>query len=1216
MSISSRRIGAVVPCPTCQRDVLVPDRDAYEPAPAAVFAVAAAAKPPAAMPLDQPLGFGLPRLAEDVAREQPSQPPAVEAAEPGVPRLELRFLDGRRETLPLSRTAPVSIGAQSFNDVCIPESDVAPLHCRIGFIKTGFEVSAASPKGVEVNGTAVEHAILRPGDTLRIGSLDIVFRGEQPPVERIDGKRKDKPATHSPRAKPASREPSLFEGPVTVEPSSAEVAPESEQEEDRSTKKTVDFGKPGGIAGLLRGERRRPGEQEVMRSPLLLSLTIGASVLLMIALTIWFLMGREQRSRLLDLAETDLAEGKYALAVERYEEFLKRYPTSRMARGALIGAGKARVQKEISGAAPSWDLAWQRLDELAQSQRNTADYRDLQPIVRDFAEQISIGAARDAEATKTESLLEISAKARNLMENSADPDTPQTGPLELIRIATERAHVAIAKQSSLDTAVLQMQEALKQKEPITALSLRAGLLRQFPEFAKDSRIRAALQDAIAAEQKQIAVEEVDRAALTDDVPQLQSAVPAAHSRSRSDENSLGQVVYVASQDVVSAVDTITGELVWRRVTGTDAPFFPVTVRGAVNGVLMFDTRRNELVLCRAEDGRAVWRQPLDAPPLRAAPSITEGQLYLATQGGRLERIDLETGRLTLRIVFSQELAGSPVLSPDETHLFVAGDRGLIYAVRRNPLESAALTFTDHAPQTVRAPLTTLGRMLLVCENDRGDSAQLRLWDASHPDSALPEIAPSQRISGSVYEAPVLRGSHLVVSSAEERLAAFAVSDERGRMGLAPIGQYRLQDGYGGPQYVTLGPDQQFWVSSTAFRRFEIGADSLVMDAKAVALGLTAQPLQAVGETFFVGRRPFFGEAVVFTNIHREQLTGTWRLTVGARPRELLTGSGGGATLVTESGVVYRIGPARLNQGGFELAGIELEVPADVRAAPFVSRLSDGRVAIAFGGETPKLWLVDPEGRVSLGPSEEHAAECAPVLLDDGIVWPSAGRLRLRPVSAGASRFEEWRAEESGDDPPGWMWLVRTGGREFLSCDRDGVVGRFQVRTGDVPHIARVADVTLPLALDVLPVLLGDELAFVTEDGALAWLNVRSLDVSEEPKLPASVRAIWPANDRLLAQCGDGTACLVVPGDERKVAWTTPLGEFQASAAPHVADGKLWLAGARGEVVSLDAAAGQVTKRQQAPQESSLGVREIGGTLWFVAVDGALYRLQDLPEAPR
>jgi len=1214
LSISSRRIGAVVPCPTCSRDVLVPERDMFDPAPAFAQLITgprrAEPPPPPSPVLDEPLRLvGDARGAQFETRDE--LPPL------DGPSLELQFDDGRHHALPLNKSAPVTIGKQAFNDIAVSEGDVAALHCRIGWNKTVFEVTAATAKGVDVNGTIVEHAVLRPGDILRIGSLDVIFHDVEPPAEPEMPVAAASPAPSKPMPPP---EPSLFEGPVIAESASDLPVAEAEESEELAAvghpppkPEAVPQGLVGRVWHELDGARRRPGEQDPFRSPWILGITAATLAVALAAAAIWFLIGREQRLRLFEQADTELMDGKYAEAVQHFEEFLAKYPTHRMSRAAALGAGKARVLKEIAGGAQAWDIAWQHLDELVQTNRNTADYRDLQPLVREYAEQIAIGAARAAEATKKASLLEISEQATGLMERSADPDSPQSGPLEIIRTATIRAKLAIARQHQLDAAVTNMQSALANGQPITALSERAALLRALPEFGKESRIRDTLQRALKVEQGLIAAEDIDRPALTKDHPEVHSVVPAFHTRSRSDETSLGQSVFVVAQDAVYAVDTITGEPVWRRVVGSDLPFFPVTVRGSVPGVLLFDARRRELALCRTDTGEAIWRQPLEQPPVAAPPCLEEGQLYLATQGGRLERFDLETGRHTARLRFSQDLAGSPVVSPGKTHLFVVGDRGLIYTLRRNPLECAALTFTDHAPKTVRAPLLVLGRMLLLCENDQGTSARLRIWDASNPDATLPEVpGEPQRVAGSVYESPVLRGSHLVVPSSGERLAAFAVNDEPGRMGLAPIGQYRLESRYDGPQYVMLGPDQQFWASSTAFRRFEIAAESLRMDSKTAAVGLTAQPLHAVGETFFVARRPFFGEAVIFTNIDREQMTGTWRLGVGGRPRELLAGATGGATLVTDSALLFRLGANRLNQGGLEFrSGTELEAPADLAQPLLIGRLSDGRVALAVPGPGPKLWFIDGEGRVSAGPAFDRSPQCPPILLDDGLVWPSAGRLQLKPLT-GSKRFDDWRAPSDEDDEPAWAWLVHTGAHEFLGCQQDGTLRRFQARTGDVPHIAEVSSVRPPLALDVLPVLLGDELATVSAEHAVQWINVRSLDLTLGPKLSANVRAIQPAAKDLLAQLTDGTVVLIASGSD-SVAWQAELGAFTLAGTPHVTESSLWVADVHGTLAELDRQTGRVLRKKQVPQALGLGVREIAGTLWAVAVDGALYRLQDLPE---
>ena len=302
---------------------------------------------------------------------------------------------------------------------------------------------------------------------------------------------------------------------------------------------------------------------------------------------------------------------------------------------------------------------------------------------------------------------------------------------------------------------------------------------------------------------------------------------------------------------------------WRRITGFDAPFFPVTVTSSQPGVLLYDAYHQSLLCCQPATGKLIWSQKLDGRA-RSAPLVHEGQIYLPTDDRSLCRIDLETGLLTERVTFSQNVHGPPTLSAGGNHLLIPGDMAMIYALSMRPLASAATTFTDHAAGSLSAPPLALGKLLLLCENDKADSANLRLWDAGKPQTPLTELtAKALRVRGQVRESPVLRGNQLVVPSSGEQLAAFSVTDEAGREGLAPVAQYRVREdeeiekrraadsapkggkddpdntprpagliGSRVPLYVALGSDRQFWAASSAFRRFEIGADAIHMDPEA------------------------------------------------------------------------------------------------------------------------------------------------------------------------------------------------------------------------------------------------------------------------------------------------------------------------------------------------------------------------------------------------
>ena len=89
-------------------------------------------------------------------------------------------LSGESQSHRLSKKQPLAIGRHSASDVQIDEEDVAALHARVSWNRSRFEVTSASPAGVEVNGTPVRHAELHDGDVIRIGSVDLTYFEEEP----------------------------------------------------------------------------------------------------------------------------------------------------------------------------------------------------------------------------------------------------------------------------------------------------------------------------------------------------------------------------------------------------------------------------------------------------------------------------------------------------------------------------------------------------------------------------------------------------------------------------------------------------------------------------------------------------------------------------------------------------------------------------------------------------------------------------------------------------------------------------------------------------------------------------------------------------------------------------------------------------------------------------------------------------------------------------
>ena len=73
------------------------------------------------------------------------------------------------------------LGRHSEADLRMPLPDVSRRHCRFVYSEEGWEIiDLASLNGVFVNGERVERAMLQPGDSVRICSLEFDVEGTKP----------------------------------------------------------------------------------------------------------------------------------------------------------------------------------------------------------------------------------------------------------------------------------------------------------------------------------------------------------------------------------------------------------------------------------------------------------------------------------------------------------------------------------------------------------------------------------------------------------------------------------------------------------------------------------------------------------------------------------------------------------------------------------------------------------------------------------------------------------------------------------------------------------------------------------------------------------------------------------------------------------------------------------------------------------------------------
>lgn len=951
---------------------------------------------------------------------------------------------------------------------------------------------------------------------------------------------------------------------------------------------------------------RRPGERDPLRSPLVLSLAGGSVLMAISALVVWFLISRNAIQKEYDAALDEFNEGRYAQAAELFEKFIDRHPRHEYAIPAKRGLGRASIEREIGGATPSWPRGLTALEEFVEQNRSSKDFGDIQPDVARSAEQIAFGAAKGAEAARKKDLLATSKGASNLLARFGG-DKELEARQKRIAEAVASAETAIARQDSFDEALTAMETALAAKRPTELMRSRRSLLEKYASFADNARLKGLVEKALSLEKELVVREPLDRPAARDERPfkLLPPLTLAPHPRSRTDDVSDGRTVVVLAKDCVFGIDAVTGDPLWRRVVGLDMPFFPVAVNGSLEGWLLFDVRFQELVLVERRTGQLVWRQEIGAA-VTGPPLLHDGQAYLPAADHGLYQIDLESGKATTRLRFSQPLWGPPALVAGETKLVAAGDAEMIYTLSLRPLECERVTFVGHREGTMAVPLTPLGKLLLAIENDRQKSTRLRVLDASGEGTWLAETA-SHRIDGTVRDWPALRGKELFVPSRNERVSAFVVSDKKGQPALAPIVSFQVPRAQATPISLTVGPDGQLWMASSGLRRLSVKGGAAKIDGPVLAEGILTQPMQALGKTLYVGRKHAFSDAVLFTQADRDQMVSPWRTVVGAAPLAVVP-TADGVTCLSEQGDVFRIASRELQSGGFRLeAQGSLKLPDTLSEPLLVSPLSGERLSVVGAGPEPTLWILARAGQVEKELKLDAPLDCNPAALASGLVLPYPGRLKLLSNVPGGKADDLQRP--AGDEAiPRWKQLIELDATTLLALDANGRLSRVQYRTTPVAHLAEAADVELKHPVDV-PAVLADGRLYVADTGkTLRIFDAATFEPRGKADLDAPPSALWVVSGRPFVTTNQTHFAAYSTEGPLRESWNVNLTSAPAGP-PLVVGERLVLVDYSGTVTVLKSDTGAVVESIALGQPAAGGAVASGELIVVPTIDGSLFRLE-------
>ncbi|MBA4032496.1 MAG: hypothetical protein C0478_16625, partial [Planctomyces sp.] len=422
-----------------------------------------------------------------------------------MPELLVKEGNGPSRVVPLTKTQPVMIGSLEFNEIVVPGDNIPAVVCRVSWSGSGFEITVAGAPSVSVNGRNVSRAELSTGDVIAIGSLVIRYEdGAAPNNQAMPGKASEKPnasVSKSPPSKSPAPQPVIIEelsASFSDLPSLPNRGPSSETKPERGWRSNAVRPAP---LGSLKG---RPGEEDLLRSPFVLGMSITVGILLIAGIVTLFLIQQRSLEREFGLAEVEFKEGRFAQAYERFHRFATDHPGAKRTSEARRFAWRSSIERELVGASPAHARAFEQLQKWILDDRDSPDFKEIRPDLQRAAERIATGSAIEAAARADAPLLGISDEATRLVERYTEDRTELTASISRIEQLRQNATRSIAKQQALEATLASMKALLGRGDSLGALAAHRQLLGRFPDLAKSVDLGKLVEEALVVEKDRVA----------------------------------------------------------------------------------------------------------------------------------------------------------------------------------------------------------------------------------------------------------------------------------------------------------------------------------------------------------------------------------------------------------------------------------------------------------------------------------------------------------------------------------------------------------------------------------------------------------------------------------------------------------------------------------------------------------------------------------------
>ncbi len=980
-------------------------------------------------------------------------------------------------------------------------------------------------------------------------------------------------------------------------------------------------GKRRGLRGLF-SRKKVPGRKtNVWDSPLML---VGGGTLLgliILGAILLYLQMRQSGDELLQLANDDYRAGSYTQAIYKYNVYLEKCPGHDGVSLARVRRGLAQL-RQAAESGGNWPKSLEVANKVLAKIAPEDDFREARSELASLLPAIAEGLAKKARETLDLKMVTLSREALALVDKYVPKSLRPSTRLDDINASLALAERQISYGKELAKAVAAIGEAVTKSEPGRAYQIRRALLKDYPEAADDLTLQKAMLAISQAEQATVKRVDKPQAAQATErpTPLLATTTLARRETKQEVPADKGQVVFALAEGGAYALDASTGKVLWRRFVGYDvdgrSPAFPPTPVDAKAGsdAILVDAAHNELLRVESASGKLRWRHPLEEP-FDAHPVVADGQLLIATRGGRLVSIDLASGESSGYTQLPQQLRVAPAVDARRSSIYQVAEHSNLFVLSSSGGECRQVVYLGHELGSITAGPIVAGGFLIVAENDLASNGRLRVLslDAEGEAPAGTQVQ-SLRLKGHVDRPPRVSGSRLLVTTDRAAYYVFELSGTDPKTPLMKVAEITAA-GEEGIVHFALFARSRFWIADNQLARYDVQASRGRLVPKWIVdetCGFLMPP-EAVGQAVVGVRRKPGVPGVLVAAVDAEEGGRLWQTHLAAHlaAEPIVDTRAGGLTAVTSSGGMYRLDLASVKgQTVVDRPTLAVEMAELGRPLADVIQLGAGRLALSTASGSKQIIVYDPQQtqnrfqRCAL----PYPLACLPVAFGGGLLAPCRiGQVFLVDPLSSANLMEPFQPRLEAGEKLNWHRPAVADGDTIIMADGAKRLYRLGVKKTPKPHLVALAQVDLDEEIVSSPAVIGTT-AYIADAGdTLSAFELPELNRGKQ--WPLSGKCTWGPTrlgDCVLAASEDELFCLSA---DQKLRWRIELPHGRLVGAPLALDGKYLLATASGVVWAADPATGKELAKLELGRPLSTGPVAVADQLLLGGQDGSLYRIK-------